>query len=61
MGELTGSFRPHARSRIEKDGEWVLSIDIAGLTRQTVEQLQKRGDVEYAQSNLILKPNPKAN
>lgn len=61
MGEITGSFRPHARSRIEKDGQWVLSIDMAGLTRQTVEQLQKRGDVEYAQSNLILKHNPRPN
>jgi hypothetical protein len=32
------------------------SIDIASVSREVVEQLRKRGDVEYAQTNILLTP-----
>lgn len=61
ISTITGSLREHARSRTDENGRVVLSIDMAGLTRQAVEQLQKRSDVEYAQANRRLKPYSKTN
>jgi hypothetical protein len=61
ISSITGNFQPHARSRIDEDGRVLLTIDMTGLTRQTVEQLKKRSDVEYAQANVLLKPYPRMN
>ena len=56
VAELSGDLQPYTRARVEKDGRVLLSIDMATLTRQAVEELQKRSDVEYAQANIILRP-----
>ena len=51
---------PQPSGRVSNRGQLVLTIDIAKLTLELIERLQRRPDVEYAQPSQIVKPYPGA-
>lgn len=53
---LTAGMSPQPVGRVDERGQLVLIMDIAVLTRDLVERLRLRADVEYAQVNIVLKP-----
>ena len=53
---LAAGAYPIPTARIDDRGRLVLALDIAALTHELVERLNRRPDVEYAQLNRILRP-----
>lgn len=53
---LTAGFDPSPSGQASESGRLVLSLDIVALTLDTIERLQRRTDVEYAQPSQLLRP-----
>lgn len=52
---------PQPSGRVSHRGQLVLSVDIAALTLDLVERLQRRPDVDYAQLSQVMKAYPGSN
>lgn len=52
---------PPPSGRVDKRSQLVLGVDIAALTLDLVERLQRRPDVEYAQPSQVMKAYPGSN
>lgn len=53
---LTAGTDPKPAAEASARGELILTLDIAALTGQLVERLQRRADVEYAQVSQVVRP-----
>jgi hypothetical protein len=56
VARLGADLYPQPRGEVSDRGELVLAVDIAALTRDLVERLKRRPDVEYAQLSHIVRP-----
>jgi hypothetical protein len=56
VARMAGGADPRPAGRVTERGELVVAIDVAALTRELVERLKRRPDVEYAQVSQIVRP-----
>jgi hypothetical protein len=56
VAKMAAGVEPRPTGRVTERGELVLAIDVAALTRELVERLKRRPDVEYAQPSQIVRP-----
>ena len=60
VAKLAGDAQPRPSGYVSGRGQLVFTIDVAALTRDLVERLKRRADVEYAQVSHIVRPFPGA-
>lgn len=53
---LTAGADPQPAGQANERGQLVLAVDVAALTRDLVERLKRRADVEYAQLSQVVRP-----
>lgn len=53
---MAGSVEPRPAGLVTERGQLILAIDVAALTRELVERLKRRPDVEYAQPSQVVRP-----
>jgi hypothetical protein len=58
VAKLAGDFQPPPSAQVSDRGQLILTIDVAALTRNLVERLAHRTDVEYAQVSHVVRPFP---
>jgi hypothetical protein len=56
VAKMATGIDPRPTGRVTERGELVLAIDVAALTRDLVERVKRRPDVEYAQPSQIVRP-----
>jgi hypothetical protein len=56
VARLVADLYPQPTGHVNERGQLVLMVDIAELTRELVERLKRRPDVEYAQLSQVVRP-----
>jgi hypothetical protein len=56
VARLVADLYPQPTGHVNERGQLVLMVDIAELTRELVERLKHRPDVEYAQLSQVVRP-----
>jgi hypothetical protein len=56
VARLVSDLYPQPTGHVNERGQLVLMVDIAELTRELVERLKRRPDVEYAQLSQVVRP-----
>lgn len=56
VARLTTGVYPAPAGQVSARGELIVTVDVAALTREVVERLKRRPDVEYAQLSHIVRP-----
>lgn len=56
VARLTANAYPKPTGHVSARGELILTVDVAALTRELIERLKRRPDVEYAQLSHIVRP-----
>jgi hypothetical protein len=56
VDRLAADLYPRPAGHVNERGELALTVDIAALTRELVERLKRRPDVEYAQLSQVVRP-----
>jgi hypothetical protein len=56
VARMAGGVEPRPAGRVTERGRLMLTIDVAALTRELVERLKRRQDVEYAQPVQVVRP-----
>lgn len=57
VARLVSGIYPQPAGRIDSHGQFILTVDVAALTRDLVTRLKRRPDVVYVQPSQIVRPN----
>jgi porphobilinogen deaminase len=56
VARLAAGARPPLAGHVTERGQLILTVDMAALTRDLVDRLGRRADVEYAQPSHVVRP-----